>query len=69
MDTLKTYPENIADIVSNNIPEIGDKFIVFRGEKNTFGKILEIIECRKEKGILIDESKRRSWAKVKYELI
>jgi hypothetical protein len=71
MDTLKIYEENIADVVSILEPNIGDEFTVkpSANGKPVLGIISQILELRKEKGIYKDESNRRNWFKVKYQLV
>ena len=71
MDTLKIYEGNIADIVSISEPKIDDTFTVqpSANGKPLIGKIIEILELRKERGIYKDEANRRNWFKVKYAII
>ncbi len=64
---LKTNKDDSADVVSETTVCIGHEFIIERKDKSLRRKVTGVIEQRKERGIYINESNRRFWAKVNHE--
>lgn len=69
IEILKKDDKNSADVVSQQEVKIGDEFMIGRtvDGKPIMGKIDVIHEQRKERGVYVDESNRRMWAKVSYQ--